>query len=245
MCWCPSQIILEERTCSMYWKGGCMNRRVILTSLARRNIMPLQRFEHLPPMHVFLSFGLFSLLWKFTIGFGLIDRLQVYWSYNVGVTRRFLLSEVPFRLIPCCIEAHAKFYGFVSWKWPLTLCFFIYNLNQQSDFTFYKLMLWLLQCLDGESSSGESSIPQIMSIGQFLLSSLFSSLKKSFLSSGFSWVSNLVWWLLHFRWMTSCTYDMPRSACSVALETYHGAASIILRILDWLLWIIDILDLLA
>jgi hypothetical protein len=41
--------------------------------------------------------------------------------------------------------------------------------------------------------------------------------------------------------MTSCTYDMPRSACSVALETYHGA-SIILRILDWLLWIIDILD---
>jgi hypothetical protein len=34
--------------------------------------------------------------------------------------------------------------------------FFIYNLNQQSEFTFYKLMLWLLQCLDGESSSGES-----------------------------------------------------------------------------------------
>jgi hypothetical protein len=23
--------------------------------------------------------------------------------------------------------------------------------------------------------------------------------------------------------MTSCTYDMPRSACSVALETYHDA----------------------
>jgi hypothetical protein len=32
---------------------------------------------------------------------------------------------------------------------------FIYSLNQQSEFTFYKLMLWLLQCLDGESSSGE------------------------------------------------------------------------------------------
>jgi hypothetical protein len=45
--------------------------------------------------------------------------------------------------------------------------------------------------------------------------------------------------------MTSCTYDMPRSACSVALETYHGASTIILRILDWLIWIIDILDLLA
>jgi hypothetical protein len=36
--------------------------------------------------------------------------------------------------------------------------------------------------------------------------------------------------------MTSCTYDMPRSACSVALETYHGASTIILRILHWLLW---------
>jgi hypothetical protein len=30
-----------------------------------------------------------------------------------------------------------------------------------------------------------------------------------------------------------------------ALETYHGAPIIILRILNWLLWIIDILDLLA
>jgi hypothetical protein len=45
--------------------------------------------------------------------------------------------------------------------------------------------------------------------------------------------------------MTSCTYDMPRSAYSVALETYHGASTIILRILDWLFWIIDMLDLLA
>jgi hypothetical protein len=44
--------------------------------------------------------------------------------------------------------------------------------------------------------------------------------------------------------MTSCTEDMPRSEWSVALETYHGA-SIIRRILDWLLWIADVLDLLA
>jgi hypothetical protein len=43
--------------------------------------------------------------------------------------------------------------------------------------------------------------------------------------------------------MTSYTYDMPRSACSVALETYQGASTIILRILDWLHWIIDMLDL--
>jgi hypothetical protein len=123
--------------------------------------------------------------------------------------------------------------------------FIFYNLNQQSEFTFYKLMLWLLQRLDGESSSGESPVPQITSIGQFLLSRLFSSLTSSVLRRGFSLVPSLVWCLLHFWWMASCTYDMPRSACSAALETYHGASTIILRILDRLLWIIDILDLLA
>jgi hypothetical protein len=37
---------------------------------------------------------------------------------------------------------------------------------------------------------------------------------------------------LHFWWMASCTYDMPRSARSVALEMYHGASTIILRIFD-------------
>jgi hypothetical protein len=31
----------------------------------------------------------------------------------------------------------------------------------------------------------------------------------------------------------------------VLLETYHGASTIILRILDWLLWIIEMLDLLV
>jgi hypothetical protein len=117
--------------------------------------------------------------------------------------------------------------------------FFIYNLNRQSEFRFYKLMLWLLHCLDGESSGGESPVPQIRSIGQFLLSRLFSSLTSSVMRSGFSWISSVVWCLLHFWWMTSCTYDMPR------LEIYHGASTIILRILDWLLWIIDMLDLLA
>jgi hypothetical protein len=111
------------------------------------------------------------------------------------------------------------------------LFYFIYNLNQQSEFTFYKLMLWLLQCLDGESSSGESTVPQIRPIGQFF-SRLFSSLTSSVLRGGFSWVSNVVRCLLHFWWMASCTYDMPRSACSVALETYHGASTIILMILD-------------
>jgi hypothetical protein len=35
-----------------------------------------------------------------------------------------------------------------------------------------------------------------------------------------------------FWWMASCTYDMLRSACSVALETYHGASTIILSVLD-------------
>jgi hypothetical protein len=62
---------------------------------------------------------------------------------------------------------------------------------------------------------------------------LFSSLTCSALRGGLSRVSSLVWCLLHFWWMASCTYDMPRSACSVALETCHGASTIILRILDY------------
>jgi hypothetical protein len=127
----------------------------------------------------------------------------------------------------------------------LFIYLFYFNFNQQSEFTFYKLMLWLLQCHDEKSSSGESSVPQIRSIGQFLLSRLFSSLTSSVLRSGFTWVTSVVWCLLHFWWMTSCTYDMPRSACNVAFETYHGASTIVLRILDRLLWIIDMLDLLA
>jgi hypothetical protein len=53
-------------------------------------------------------------------------------------------------------------------------------------------MLWLLQCLDGEPSSGESPVPQIRSICKFLLSRLFPSLSSSVLRSGFSWVSS-VW----------------------------------------------------
>jgi hypothetical protein len=97
-------------------------------------------------------------------------------------------------------------------------------------FNFFYLQFQLqlqLQCLDGESSSGESPVPQIRWIGQFLLSRLFSSLNSSVLRSGFSWAPSLVWCLLHFWWMTSCTYDMPRSACRVALETYHSASTII------------------
>jgi hypothetical protein len=39
---------------------------------------------------------------------------------------------------------------------PKTFFFLFYNLNQQSEFTFYKLMLWLLQYLDEESFSGTS-----------------------------------------------------------------------------------------
>jgi hypothetical protein len=62
----------------------------------------------------------------------------------------------------------------------LYLISFIYNFNQQSEFTFYKLMLWLLQCLDGESSSGESPVSQIRPIGQFHLRRLCSSLTSRF-----------------------------------------------------------------
>jgi hypothetical protein len=80
-----------------------------------------------------------------------------------------------------------------AFRWnTFFIYFFIYNLNQQSEFTFSKLMLWLLQCRDGESSSGESPVPQIRSIGQFLLSHLFSSLDSSVSRSGFSWVPSVM-----------------------------------------------------
>jgi hypothetical protein len=46
-------------------------------------------------------------------------------------------------------------------------------------------MLWLLQCLDGGVVQRRIPVPQIMSIGQFLLSRLFSSLTSSVLRSGF------------------------------------------------------------
>jgi hypothetical protein len=87
------------------------------------------------------------------------------------------------------------------WGWNEEISFFfISNLNQQSEFTFYKLLLWLLQCLDGESSSGESPVPQIRSIGQFILSSLFCSLTSSVLRGEFSWASSVLWNLLHPWW---------------------------------------------
>jgi hypothetical protein len=119
--------------------------------------------------------------------------------------------------------------------------FFVY---QQSECTFYKVMVWLFRWLDEESSSGESSGPYFRSIGQFLFSRLLSSLVDSALMIGFSWVTVLVWCLLLLCLMASWTNDIPRSVWSVALETYHGASAIILRILDWLLWIIVMLDLL-
>jgi hypothetical protein len=88
---------------------------------------------------------------------------------------------------PDILEECQYFDGFINY-----FLFFIYNLNQQSEFTFYKLMLCLLECLDGESSSGESPVPQTRSIGQFLLSRLFFfPLNRRFLRSGFKWVSVL------------------------------------------------------
>jgi hypothetical protein len=45
----------------------------------------------------------------------------------------------------------------------------LFIINQQSEYTFYKLMVWLFPCLGEESSSGESSVPYFRSIGQFFL----------------------------------------------------------------------------
>jgi hypothetical protein len=58
--------------------------------------------------------------------------------------------------------------------------FFI--INQQSECTFYKLMVWLFPCLGEVSSSGESSVPYFRSIGQFLFSRLLSFLVDSSLA---------------------------------------------------------------
>jgi hypothetical protein len=79
-------------------------------------------------------------------------------------------------------------------------------------------MLWLLQYLDGESSSGESPVPQIRSIGQFILCRLFSSLTSSLLRSGFTWVTSVVWCLLHLWWMASCTYEWDFRVFSRTLQ---------------------------
>jgi hypothetical protein len=126
--------------------------------------------------------------------------IEEYAKQDTGLDRsEFLATDqevwVQFPTLPDFLRSSGSGTGSTQ-----PLFFFIYNLNQQSEFTFSKLMLWLLKCLDGAS---------------------------------------YIWW------RTSCTYDMPRSACSVALETYHGASTVVLRILDWLLWIIDMLDLLA
>jgi hypothetical protein len=86
----------------------------------------------------------------------------------------------------------------------------ICNLNQQSEFTFYKLILCLLQCLVGESSSGESTAPQIRSIGQFLLSRLFSSLTSSVEYI----LLVMIIWLIRALIITRYSRDDDANACT-------------------------------
>jgi hypothetical protein len=92
------------------------------------------------------------------------------------------------------------------------MIFFIYNLNQQLEFTFYKLMLWLLQCLDGSRPAANPRTSNQVNWPVSFKSSCFE--ERVFVGSECSVM------FVAFLWMTSCTYDMPRSACSVALETY-------------------------
>jgi hypothetical protein len=112
------------------------------------------------------------------------ERLSVLYAFALrNISRQYLSKSFSIRL-PRTLDYETSI---TLWLDSALLNFFlfIYNLNQQSEFTFYELMLWLLQCLDGESSSGESQVPQIRSVGQFLSSRLFSSLTSSVLSSGF------------------------------------------------------------
>jgi hypothetical protein len=125
-------------------------------------------------------------------------------NYFRRQTRNYVIGRISYLNHICLKQMHSN-------------SFLIYNLNQQSEFTFYNLMLWLLQCLHGESPSGESQVPQIRSIGQFLLSCLFSSLTSSILRSEFSWVSSVVWCLLHFTVIKKSLYVCLRVRLTQAL----------------------------
>jgi hypothetical protein len=106
-------------------------------------------------------------------------------------------------------------------------------------------MAWEKWWRDEDTPNGESSLPQLRSIGQDRFRRLVSSRVSSVFRSVFLWVASLVWYLLVLRWNASCTVGIPRSECSVAIVTYHGASTIIRRILDWLRWIIALLEGLA
>ena len=61
----------------------------------------------------------------------------------------------------------------------------------------------------------------------------------------FGWPSILSWCLLLLFLMTSLSYGIFRSWCSVWWLTYHGALVNMQMIFDWFLWTVEMLDLLA
>jgi len=64
-------------------------------------------------------------------------------------------------------------------------------------------------------------------------------------NSGLGWASGLYWGLLILSWMTSLTWGMLKSVRGVWFVTYRGAFVMAMRILDWDLCMMIMLDLLV
>jgi hypothetical protein len=85
----------------------------------------------------------------------------------------------------------------------------------------------------------------LRSIGRRLFSRLLLGSSSSGCINGLMCVSSRSWCLLLRSWITSEMTEMPRSWWRVSFDTYHGASVITRSILDWDLWTMAILDLLA
>ena len=64
-------------------------------------------------------------------------------------------------------------------------------------------------------------------------------------NSGLGWASRLLWYLPILSCMTSLTQGMLKSVCRVWFATYRRAFAVALRILDWDLCLMTMLDLLT
>jgi hypothetical protein len=64
-------------------------------------------------------------------------------------------------------------------------------------------------------------------------------------NSGLGWASRLLWCLLILSWTTLLKWGTMKSVYKVWFITYRGAFAVVLRILDWDLCMMTMLDLLA
>jgi len=64
-------------------------------------------------------------------------------------------------------------------------------------------------------------------------------------NGGLGWATRLLWCLLILSWMTSLTWGVLKSVHRVWFVTYRGPFAVALRILDWDLCMMTVLDLMA